>query len=99
MPEGRAWDRARRASLFGLVEMPDQEEAPNFEMSCVRVLRKATRFNAPRGSPAASARAAAVISESIQIPPQLSLPSFDALAAIYRTSDRERSERAKEKPR
>ena len=28
-------------------------------------LRKATRFNAPRGSPAASARPAAVISESI----------------------------------
>src|SRR5262245_8073714 len=36
--------------------------------------RRATRFNAPRGSPAASARAAAVISESIAIPPHLSLP-------------------------
>ena len=36
--------------------------------------RRATRFNAPRGSPAASARAAAVISESIGIPPHLSLP-------------------------
>ena len=36
--------------------------------------RRATRFSAPRGSPAASARAAAVISESIGIPPHLSLP-------------------------
>src|SRR5580692_7126948 len=36
--------------------------------------RKATRFNAPRGSPAASARAAAVIRESIRIPTHLSLP-------------------------
>jgi hypothetical protein len=33
--------------------------------------RKATRFNAPRGSPVASACAAAVISESIGIPPHL----------------------------
>ena len=40
--------------------------------------RRATRFSAPRGSPAASARAAAVISESIGIPPHLSLPPFDA---------------------
>jgi hypothetical protein len=38
--------------------------------------RKATRFNAPRGSPAASARAAALINESIGIPPHLSLPPF-----------------------
>ena len=36
--------------------------------------RSATRFSAPSGSPAASARAAAVISESIEIPPHLSLP-------------------------
>src|SRR5215471_12534304 len=36
--------------------------------------RKATRFNAPRGSPAASAWAAALINESIGIPPHLSLP-------------------------
>src|ERR1700733_6221513 len=50
--------------------------------------RRATRFNAPRGSPEASARAAAVISESMsirqsirpadvsRIPPHLSLPAF-----------------------
>src|SRR5262249_57466380 len=37
--------------------------------------RRATRFRAPRGSPAASACAAAVISESIGIPTHLSLPS------------------------
>ena len=35
--------------------------------------RNATRFKAPRGSPAARARAAAVIRESIRIPPHLSL--------------------------
>ena len=35
--------------------------------------RSATRFNAPRRSPAASARAAAVISDSIGTPPGLSL--------------------------
>src|SRR5262249_55620582 len=35
--------------------------------------RRATRLSAPSGSPAASARAAAVISESIGIPPHLSL--------------------------
>ena len=40
--------------------------------------RRPTRFNAPRRSPAASARAAAVISESIGIPSHLSLPPFAA---------------------
>ncbi len=39
--------------------------------------RKATRFSTPRRSPAASARAAAVISESIEIPSHLSLSPFD----------------------
>ncbi len=38
--------------------------------------RNATRFNAPSASPAASARPAAVISESIGIPSHLSLPAF-----------------------
>src|SRR5262245_7446266 len=42
--------------------------------------RRATRFNAPSGSPAASARAAAVIKESIGIPPHLSLPPFPSPA-------------------
>jgi hypothetical protein len=36
--------------------------------------RSATRFSAPSGSPAASARAAAAITEPIRIPPLLSLP-------------------------
>ena len=42
--------------------------------------RRAARpaSSAPSGSPAASARAAAVINESIGIPPHLSLPPFDA---------------------
>jgi hypothetical protein len=39
---------------------------------------RATRFSAPSGSPAASARAAAVIMESIEIPPHLSLPARNA---------------------
>src|SRR4051812_11351364 len=38
--------------------------------------RSATRFNAPRASPAARALAAAVIRESTGIPPNLSLPPF-----------------------
>src|SRR5438105_1812758 len=38
-------------------------------------LRSATRFSAASGSPSARARAAAVISESIEIPPHLSLPA------------------------
>src|SRR4029453_3196226 len=48
--------------------------------------RRATRFNAPRGSPRASARAAAVISESIEIPPHLSLPPFDYAGLLYLTT-------------
>ena len=49
--------------------------------------RNATRFSAPRGSPAASARAAAVISESIGIPPHLSLPPFDTPALSLSRDD------------
>jgi len=40
--------------------------------------RKATRFNAPRGSPAASARAAAAISESVGIRHTCHSPPFNA---------------------
>src|SRR5580765_1714484 len=47
--------------------------------------RRATRFSAPSGSPAASARAAAVISESIGIPSHLSLPPFDQPVLTYLT--------------
>src|SRR5690606_15252420 len=42
--------------------------------------RRATRFNAPSGSPKASARPAAVISESIRIPSHLSLLSGEQAA-------------------
>jgi hypothetical protein len=45
--------------------------------------RRATRFKAPRGSPAARARAAAVISESIGIPSHLSLPPFGYRRYMY----------------
>src|SRR5882762_8933196 len=54
--------------------------------------RRATRFNAPRGSPAASARAAAVISESIEIPSHLSLPTCDARVLDYLMTDNRRRE-------
>src|SRR5260221_9655993 len=54
--------------------------------------RRATRFNAPRGSPAASARAAAVISESIEIPSHLSLPTCDARVLDYLMIDNRRRE-------
>jgi hypothetical protein len=47
--------------------------------------RRATRFSAPRGSPAASARAAAVISESIRIPSHLSLPPSGFPLLLYLT--------------
>jgi hypothetical protein len=40
--------------------------------------------------PAARARAAALISESIGIPPHLSLPPFDAWSQIYRTTTNQR---------
>ena len=45
--------------------------ALRFRFSAGGSARSATRFNAPRGSPAASARPAAVISESIAIAPHL----------------------------
>ena len=60
----------------------------------------ASRLSAPRGSPAASARAAAVIGGSMRIAPHLSLPPFDArsqsiLRPPTRTSCRGRYERRK----
>src|ERR1700752_2321110 len=54
--------------------------------------RRATRFSAPRGSPAASARAAAVISESIGIPPHLSLPPFRRPVLILRPPTQEQDD-------
>src|SRR5579862_6034714 len=46
-------------------------------------LRRATRFNAPSGSPAARACAAAVISESIGIPSHLLLPLCSMPASVF----------------
>src|ERR1700688_2746067 len=41
------------------------------------------RPHPPSGSPAARARAAAVISESIRIPPHLSLPGWSNPASVF----------------
>jgi hypothetical protein len=46
-----------------------------------------------RGLPATRARAAAVISESIGIPPHLSLPPFDSRRQIYLTTTNQRREK------
>ena len=75
--EGRA---ARRSSAFARTRSPSCAIAMPRSASAGASSRRATRFNAPSGSPAASARAAAVISESIEIPSHLSLPPFDAPA-------------------
>ncbi len=65
--------RARTRSPSCAIAMPRSARAGGSS-------RNATRRSAPRGSPAASARAAAVISESIGIPSHLSLPSAQAPA-------------------
>ena len=53
--------------------------------------RSATRFSAPSGSPAASARAAAVISESIANPVTLVTPAVRRLALnLPHGADRDR---------
>src|SRR5262245_51306580 len=70
-PNARA-DRRTRA--FARTRSPSCAIAMPRSASAGASSRSATRFNAPSGSPAASARAAAVIRESIEIPPHLSLP-------------------------
>ena len=55
---------ARRTSAFARTRSPSCAIAMPRSASAGASSRKATRFSAPRGSPAASARAAAVISES-----------------------------------
>src|SRR4029450_2033590 len=80
---------ARRKRSLARRDSPSCATAMPRSASAGASSRSATRFNAPRGSPAASARAAAVINESIRlraqfavslrrdttgIPPQLSLP-------------------------
>src|SRR6266571_948416 len=74
-PKTRA---ALRTRAFARTRSPSCAIAMPRSASAGASSRKATRFSAPRGSPAASARAAAVISESMGIPPHLSLPPFDA---------------------
>ena len=58
--------------------------------SAAASLRRATRFNAPSGSPPASARAAAVISESIELAPHLSLSPVGLRCQNYLTTNSER---------
>ena len=70
-PKARA---ALRTSAFARTRSPSCAIAMPRSASAGASSRKATRFSAPRGSPAASARAAAVIIESIWISPHLSLP-------------------------
>src|SRR5439155_24079195 len=70
-PKARA---ARRRRAFARTRSPSCAIAMPRSARAGASSRRATRFSAPRGSPAASARAAAVISESIGIPPHLSLP-------------------------
>src|ERR1700752_3539269 len=76
-PKARA---ASRRSSFARAKSPSCAIAMPRSASAAASSRSATRFNAPRGSPAASARAAAVIRESIRIPPHLSLPPCRLLA-------------------
>src|SRR5271166_4952663 len=61
-PKARA---ALRRRAFARTRSPSWAIAMPRSASAGASSRKATRFSAPRGSPAASARAAAVISESI----------------------------------
>src|SRR5579884_3851433 len=74
-PKARA---ALRRRAFARTRSPSCAIAMPRSASAGGSSRRATRFSAPRASPAASARAAAVISESIGIPPHLSLPPFAA---------------------
>ncbi len=75
-PNARA---ALRSSVFAFARSPSCAIAMPRSASDGASLRSATRFSAPSGSPASSARAAAVISESIQIPPHLLLPPRNRL--------------------
>src|SRR5262249_55713494 len=72
-PKARA---ARRRSIFARTRSPSCAIAMPRSASAGASSRRATRFSAPSGSPAARARAAAVISESIEIPSHSSLAPF-----------------------
>ena len=75
-PKARA---ALRSSAFAFARSPSCAIAMPRSASDGASLRNATRFSAPSGSPASSARAAAVISDSISIPPHLLLPPRNRL--------------------
>ena len=70
-PFGPKAREARRRRAFARTRSPRCAIAMPRGARAGASSRRATRFNAPRGSPAASARAAAVISESIGIPSHL----------------------------
>src|SRR5262249_1328946 len=71
-PKARA---ARLRRTFARTNSPSCAIAIPRRASAAASSRNATRLSAPRGSPAASDRAAAVTRESTQIPPHLSLSS------------------------
>src|SRR6516165_10429818 len=88
---------ARRRRSFARTKSPSCAIAMPRRARAGASLRSATRFNAPRGSPAARARAAAVISESMRVPPHLSLPPLRGSAlniahGHQRMGHRERNE-------
>ena len=72
-PRGPKPRAAPRSSSFARARSPSCAIAMPRSASAGGSSRSATRFSAASGSPAASARAAAVISESIEIPSHLSL--------------------------
>src|SRR5262245_33150607 len=90
-PKARA---ARRRRAFARTKSPTCAIAMPRRARAGASSRRAMPFNAPRGSPAASARAAAAISGSIGIPSHLSLPR-----STYLTLDLTTSTRSRKKPR
>ena len=70
-PKARA---ARRSSGLGANEITELRHRDAPQRQRRRIVARAMKFKARSGSPAASARAAAVVKESIQIPTHLSLP-------------------------
>ena len=75
--------RADRSSACARWKSPSCAIAIPRSASAGASSRSATRFNAPRGSPLARARAAAVIRESIEIPPHLSLSARSTPASLF----------------
>ncbi len=86
---------ARRRRAFARPKSPSCAIAMPRSARAGASSRRATRFNAPRGSPAASARAAAVISESIGNPVTLVTPTLRSpdlnLSHDQRRPDRRRT--------